>query len=84
MVRRLIGVFVLVVSSIWIVGAASAFGLSGATEFRALSSDVVRTSFWARPYPYGYTGWGPCIRWVEVHTPRGLAYRRIRSCRPAR
>jgi hypothetical protein len=84
MVRRLLSVLVLVVSSIWIGSAAFAFGLPSAMQFGAPPSpDIVNTSFWARPYPYGYTGWGPCVRWVEVQTPRGLAYRRINICRSA-
>jgi hypothetical protein len=44
-------------------------------------SDLQDVSFWGRPYPYGYTGWGPCIRYVEVETRWGLRLRRVRVCR---
>jgi hypothetical protein len=43
--------------------------------------DLLAASFWGRPYPYGYTGWGPCIRYVEVQTPRGVFLRRVWICR---
>jgi hypothetical protein len=43
--------------------------------------DVLLASFWGRPYPFGFTGWGPCIRYVEVLTPLGPRLRRVRVCR---
>jgi hypothetical protein len=52
-------------------------GLAGsATEHVQLAS------FFGRPYPYGYTGWGPCVRYIEVDTPNGPRLRRVRSCGP--
>jgi hypothetical protein len=35
------------------------------------SSNVVTASFWARPYPYGYSGWRRCRNGVRVETPYG-------------
>lgn len=43
--------------------------------------DLVDVSFFGRPYPYGYTGWGPCTRYVEVETRRGPRLRRVWICR---
>jgi hypothetical protein len=42
---------------------------------------VVDVSFFGRPYPYGYTSWGPCVRYVEVETRWGPRLRRVRVCR---
>ncbi len=43
--------------------------------------DLVDVSFFGRPYPYGFTGWGPCIRYVEVETRWGPRLRRVWVCR---
>ena len=43
--------------------------------------DVLDASFFGRPYPYGFTGWGPCIRYVEVPSRRGIRVRRVNICR---
>jgi hypothetical protein len=43
--------------------------------------ELLDVSFWGRPYPYGYTGWGPCMRYVEVQTRWGLRLRRVWVCR---
>jgi hypothetical protein len=64
------------------VGSASAFGpVSPVAPSMTDQRDVVDVSFFGRPYPYGYTGWGPCIRYVEVQTPWGPRLRRVRVCR---
>jgi hypothetical protein len=64
------------------IGPVSAFGpvnvIGGSMNTR---SDVVEVSFFGRPYPYGYTGWGPCVRYVEVQTRWGLRLRRVNICR---
>ena len=63
-------------------GSASAFGVVNSLGASAAAShDLLNASFWGRPYPYGYTGWGPCIRYVEVQTRWGLRLRRVRVCR---
>jgi len=62
---------------------AFSFGAPGATGLIAGTADHVQlASFFGRPYPYGYTGWGPCIRYIEVDTPYGPRLRRVRSCGP--
>jgi hypothetical protein len=43
--------------------------------------DVLDASFFGRPYPYGYTGWGPCVRYVEVEGRYGPRLRRVWVCR---
>jgi hypothetical protein len=75
------------------MGCAVAFAIITASSGAALAlgpvatpqieepGNVLQASFFGRPYPYGYTGWGPCIRYVEVQTPRGIRIRRVRVCR---
>ena len=36
-----------------------------------------RASFWARPYPSGYSGWRGCRHRVRIETPRGWRWRRV-------
>jgi hypothetical protein len=64
------------------VSSASALGpvnLIGPSV--GIQRDLLDASFFGRPYPYGFTGWGPCIRYVEVETRRGLRLRRVHACR---
>jgi hypothetical protein len=64
------------------VSSASAFGpVNSVGSFVNAQPDLLDASFFGRPYPYGYTGWGPCIRYVEVQTRWGLRLRRVRACR---
>lgn len=63
-------------------GSAQAFGPVNAVDrLLDVRNDLLDVSFSGRPYPYGYTGWGPCIRYVEVETRWGLRLRRVRVCR---
>lgn len=63
-------------------GSASAFGpVNSVAPSVNGQRDLLNASFFGRPYPYGFTGWGPCIRYVEVETPWGLRLRRVRVCR---
>lgn len=42
------------------------------------SGAVERASFWARPFPYGYSGWRGCRHHrVRVETPYGWRWRRV-------
>jgi hypothetical protein len=62
-------------------GSALAFGPVNSIPSPApAGSMVIDTSFFGRPYPYGYTGWGPCIRYIEVETPLGPRLRRVWVC----
>jgi hypothetical protein len=64
------------------VSSASALGPVNSTgPSMNIRGDLLDTSFFGRPYPYGYTDWGPCIRYVEVQTRWGVRLRRVRVCR---
>jgi hypothetical protein len=72
----------LVVGLTMIASAAFAIGPIGTpSQSIAVQKDLLEASFFGRPYPYGYTGWGPCIRYVEVETRRGPRLRRVWICR---
>jgi hypothetical protein len=60
---------------------ASAFGPVNSLGQMNIQRDLVDASFFGRPYPYGYTGWGPCVRYEEVQTRWGWRLRRVRVCR---
>ena len=64
------------------VSSASALGpVNSVGPSLNIQDDLLDASFFGRPYPYGYTGWGPCVRYVEVQTRSGLRLRRVRVCR---
>jgi len=61
---------------------ASAFGpVNSAGSTLREPPDLLDASFFGRPYPYGYTGWGPCIRYIQVETRWGIRLRRVWVCR---
>jgi hypothetical protein len=64
-------------------GPAFAFGPVNSGLSSTSSSNFSNVSFFARPFPHGYTGWGRCIRYVEVQGRWGWRLRRIRVCRGA-
>ncbi len=64
-----------------LASVSSAFALGPVVPSESVQSDVQRVSFFGRPYPYGYTGWGPCVRYVEVQTRHGVRLRRVWVCR---
>jgi hypothetical protein len=81
MVQKL-GLCVLWLGLLLGASSASAFGpVNSNGPLAGAERDLLAASFWGRPYPYGYTGWGPCIRYVEVQTRWGLRLRRVRVCR---
>lgn len=59
-------------------GSASALGLPQPLQ---ASGEVQQVSFFGRPYPFGYTGWGHCVRYVRVETRSGPRLRRVWVCR---
>jgi len=60
---------------------ASAFSLAPIQVASPAVDGFLQTSFSGRPYPYGYTGWARCTRYVEVQTATGTHLRRVRVCR---
>ena len=84
MKRNLISSLFALASMVLISSAASAAALLHPAN-PILDPEVTQplnVSFFGRPYPYGYVGWGPCVHYVQVQTRWGLAWRRIRSCAP--
>lgn len=74
--------FTLVCGFALLASVSSAFALGPVSVAPAtVQSDIQDVSFFGRPYPYGYTGWGPCVRYVEVQTRHGVRLRRVRVCR---
>lgn len=60
---------------------ASALGPMGAIRAPAEAQiPRVYVTFWAQPFPYGYTGWGPCIRYERFDTEWGPRFRRVSIC----
>lgn len=62
-------------------GSALALGPVNSSLSRATDGNLSNVSFFARPYPHGYTPWGRCIRYVDVQTRWGWRLRRINVCR---
>jgi hypothetical protein len=82
MTRRL-GFAVLLIGLVAMAGPVFASGLDAEISTpSSIAEPMQLASFFGRPYPYGYTGWGPCIRYIEVETPYGPRLRRVRSCGP--
>lgn len=63
------------------VTTASAFSPAPLKSATPAVDEVLQASFFGRPYPYGYTGWARCTRYVEVETRHGAHLRRVRVCR---
>lgn len=80
MIRRLGIVCWVAVGLMTSASSALAFGPIN-PGVAAEKPDLLDVSFFGRPYPYGYTGWGPCVRYVEVETRWGPRLRRIWVCR---
>ena len=81
MVQRFCFTFLLGLTLVGSIGSASAFGPIASGALVSAQPDVQKASFFGRPYPHGYTGWGPCVRYVEVETRWGLRLRRVNICR---
>jgi hypothetical protein len=71
MVQKLAAVLTVGISLLCGAATASAFGIPGPAQSIG-SAPLQSVSFFGRPYPYGYTGWGPCVRYLPVETPLAL------------
>ena len=74
---------------VWLLGFLLIGGVHPASAFGPVNPigvvpplpDVICwMCLWGRPFPYGYTGWGPCMRYVEVQTRWGVRLRRVWVC----
>jgi len=82
MTKKLVGMLFFAVGLAGIAGSASAFPPINPAGV-SVDTAVVDVSFFGRPYPYGYTDWGPCVRWVQVQSPTGqILLKKVRSCEP--
>ena len=81
MLHKFAMVCVLAVSLLGNISVASALSPAPIKMDSFAAEDVLQASFFGRPYPYGYTGWARCTRYVEVQTPWGPHLRRVRVCR---
>jgi hypothetical protein len=66
-----------------VLGSQDASALGPVGAFRApaeVQTPRVNVSFWAEPFPHGYRGWGPCIRYERFETELGPVFRRISVC----
>ena len=83
MIARLGFLGVVILGFVASAGTASSSSLEALPVLASSTAEHVQlASFFGRPYPYGYTGWGPCIRYIEVDTAYGPRLRRVRSCGP--
>jgi hypothetical protein len=81
MLRKIGVACVFVLSLLGSVTAASAFSPASINSASPAVDGLFQASFFGRPYPYGYTGWARCTRYVEVQTATGTRLRRVRVCR---
>lgn len=82
MVRRFGILCVFAVGLMASVSSALAFGPVNSLQLSdGIKNDVLDVSFFARPYPFGFTGWGHCVRYVAVETRWGPRLRRVWVCR---
>jgi hypothetical protein len=78
MVRSFGILSVLAVGLVMGSGSASALGLP--VNPLQQSAETQPVSFMGRPYPFGYSGWGQCVRYVRVETRSGPRLRRVWVC----
>lgn len=57
-------------------GASAAMHMPASAAMLAGETQAAQVTFWARPFPYGYTPWRRCAR-VRVETPHGWAWERV-------
>jgi hypothetical protein len=77
---RSFGILCMVAAGL-MVGSGSASALNLPARPLQLTGETQPVSFFGRPYPFGYTGWGHCVRYVHVETSQGPRLRRVWVCR---
>jgi hypothetical protein len=63
-----------------VAGSTASLAMGPITGAASVAHLLVPASFWGRPFPYGFTGWGPCIRYVPVETAYGTGWQRVSVC----
>ena len=63
------------------LGSASAAPMAPAAITAFAGSPVEQVSFWARPFPFGYSYMpGQCYKYVPEDTPKGTIWKRVWIC----
>lgn len=57
-------------------GASAAMQMPAGPALLMGGTQAIPVTFWAKPYPYGYTPWRRCPR-VRVETPYGWTWERV-------
>jgi hypothetical protein len=78
---RSFGILCILLAAGLVMGSGSASALGLPVHPLQLTGETQAVSFLGRPYPFGYTGWGRCVRYVHVDTPSGPRLRRVWVCR---
>ena len=78
---RSFGILSVLAAGLMMGSAGSTLALGLPVSSLQQTSEAQPVSFFGRPYPFGYTGWGHCVRYVHVETRWGPRLRRVWVCR---
>lgn len=78
---RSFGILSVLAAGLIMGSAGSALALGLPANPLQQTSEAQPVSFFGRPYPFGYTGWGRCVRYEHVETSLGPRLRRVWVCR---
>jgi hypothetical protein len=78
---RSFGILCVLAAGLMVGSAGSALALGLPINLVQPAGWAQPISFFGRPYPFGYAGWGHCVRYVRVETGAGPRLRRVWVCR---
>ena len=78
MLRTIFALICLVVVGVSLSSREASAGFQLSPRDVLTGDNVMPITFWAHPYPYGYTGWRRCPR-VRIETPYGWYWDRLCS-----